>query len=286
MTEKTADVSIIAANYNNGQYLEEFVRSVSHSEVLPKELIIVDDGSTDNSIKLLEGFKDVGFLKVIKFEKNRGFCHALNEGIKIASGKYILRIDPDDIILPNRIATQFDFLEQNKDVDVVGSNVVYFNDETGKELLTSNFPIGHKQIAETYKRGEHGVQHPTTMIRAVVMKKYKYVQKNFRAEDYEIFAKMINDGHRFANIQKPLNKMRVHGNSVSSGIKLEVIKLTFRLRDEIFKTSTSDLQILFYYWHILNYKKFLIAKNPLAKFVFLTSSAFCYPSKFIKRLGA
>ncbi len=284
MTEKTADVSIIAANFNNGQYLEEFVRSVSNSNVLPKEMIIIDDGSTDDSLKILEGFKDVGFLKVIKFEKNRGFCHALNEGIKIASGKYILRIDPDDIILPNRIAIQFDFLEQNKDVDVVGSNVVYFNDKTGKELLTSNFPIGHKQIAETYKRGEHGVQHPTSMIRAVVMKKYKYIQENFRAEDYEIFAKMINDGHRFANIKKPLNKMRVHGNSVSSGIKLETIKLTYKLRDEIFNTSTPKLQILFYYWYILNYKKFLFTKTKLIKPFYLALSIFFYPSKFFKRL--
>ena len=284
MTEKTADVSIIAANYNNGQYLEEFVKSVTGSDVLPKELIIVDDGSTDDSLNILEGFKDIGFIKIIKFKKNLGFCHALNEGIKLATANYIMRVDPDDIVLPNRIATQFEFLEKHNDIDVVGSNVVYFKDETGKELLTSNFPIGHKQIEKTYRRGEHGVQHPTTMIKAVVMKKYKYVQENFKAEDYEIFARMIKDGHHFANIKKPLNKMRVHSNSVSSGINLDTIRLTYKLRDEIFNTCTPKLQIRFYYLYILNYKKFLFTKTKLMKPFYLALSIFFYPSKFIKRI--
>jgi len=280
----TASVSIVAANYNNGRYLKDFINSVSDSSVLPKELIIIDDGSTDDSLKILESFSRLAYLKIIKFEKNLGFCEALNAGIEIASGDYIMRVDPDDIVLKGRIKSQVEYLENHKEVDVVGSNVIYFHDDTGKVLIRSNFPIDHSSIKTKYLKGEHGVQHPSTMIRSAVMKQYKYVQDNFKAEDYEIFARMIKDGLHFANIYEPLTRMRVHGQSVSVSIQYSTIKLTYKIRDEIFGTSTTALQSCFYYWYILNYKKFLITKNVLMKPLYLVLSVLFYPSKFFKRL--
>ena len=284
MVKKTANVSIVAANYNNGRYLNDFIKSVDGSSILPKELIIIDDGSTDDSLDILNNFSKLEYLKIIQFEKNRGFCVALNAGIESATSNYILRVDPDDIILENRIKTQFDFLEKHKDIDVVGSNVTYFLDVTKKEILKSNFPIEHSLIKSKYFAGEHGVQHPSTMIRTGVMKKYKYVQKHFKAEDYEIFALMIKNGHKFANIKTPLTKMRVHGKSVSSNIKLETIELTYKIRDEIFGTSTSQLKIQFYYWYILNYKKFLFTNIKIMKPIYLALSIMFYPSKFFRRI--
>jgi glycosyltransferase involved in cell wall biosynthesis len=284
MAKKTVGVSIVAANYNNGRYLEEFINSINNSSVLPKELIIINDGSTDDSLKILVGFSKIEYLKVINFKKNRGFCVALNEGIESATGKYIMRVDPDDVILENRISTQIDFLEKNKEIDVVGSNVIYFHSETKNEIFRSNFPLGHQAIKSIFVSGEHGVQHPSTMIRAEVMKKYKYVQEYFKAEDYEIFARMINNGHKFANISEPLTKMRIHNQSVSSNIEYSTIKLTYKLRDEIFGTSTSSLNIRFYYWYILNYKKFLITQNLFLKPMYLTLSVMCYPAKLLKKI--
>ena len=284
MVKKTASVSIIAANYNNGSYLKDFINSISNSSLLPKELIIIDDGSTDDSIKILENFSYLEYLKIIKFKQNRGFCEALNAGIEVASGDYIMRVDPDDIVLKDRIKLQVDFLENHKEIDVVGSNVIYFHDDTGKVLNRSNFPIKHSSIKAKYLNGEHGVQHPSTMLRSAVMKQYKYVQDNFKAEDYELFARMIKDGHQFANIHEPLTRMRVHGQSVSVSIQYSTIKLTYKIRDEIFGTSSTVLQSRFYYWYILNYKKFLISKNILMKPFYLMLSIIFYPSKFFKRL--
>lgn len=284
MVKKTANVSIVAANYNNGKYLNDFIRSVDESSVLPKELIIIDDGSTDDSIKILEDFSKLEYLIIIKFDKNRGFCEALNEGIKTASADYILRVDPDDIIIETRIKTQFDFLEKNKDIDVVGSNVIYFHNDTKKEVFRSNFPTDFPSIKSSFIRGEHGVQHPSTMIRAKVMKQYKYRQENFKAEDYEIFALMIKDGHKFANINEPLTKMRIHDLSVSSNISYSTIKRTYMIRDEIFSTSTKPLKIHFYYWHILNYRKFLITRNKIMIPLYLSLSILFYPSKFFRRI--
>jgi len=284
MSKKTANVSIIAANYNNGRYLEDFIVSVNNSTVLPKELFIINDGSTDDSLKILDDFSDLSYLRIINFEKNRGFCVALNTGIESATGDYIMRVDPDDIIQKNRISTQVDFLEKNKEIDVVGSNVIYFHSDTKKEVSKSNFPLEQQAIKSTFIRGEHGVQHPSTMIRAKVMKQYKYVQENFKAEDYEIFARMINDGYKFANISEPLTKMRIHSQSVSSNIAYDTIKMTYKIRDEIFGTSSSILKTRFYYWYILNYKKFLITPNLLLKPMYLALAILSYPSKLIRKI--
>ena len=284
MMKETASVSIIAANYNNGKYLKDFIGSVNESSVLPKELIIVDDGSLDESINILNGYSDLKYLKILKFDKNRGFCKALNLGIKSATGDYIMRVDPDDVVLKDRIKTQVDYLEKNKDIDVVGSNVIYFHNDTKKEVFRSNFPVDHTSIQSTYLKGEHGVQHPSTMIRASVMKKYKYLQENVKAEDYEIFARLIKGGHKFANIKEPLTRMRIHSQSVSSNIKYKTIKRTYEIRDKIFKISTNPLKIRFYYWYILNYRKFLITRHKIMKPVYLALSVMFYPSKLLKRI--
>ena len=282
--KETVSVSIIAANYNNGKYLKDFIGSVNESSVLPKELIIVDDGSLDESIDILNGYSDLKYLKILKFDKNRGFCKALNLGIKNATGDYIMRVDPDDIVLKDRIETQVKYLEKNKDIDVVGSNVIYFHNETKEEVFRSNFPTEHSSIKSTYLKGEHGVQHPSTMIRASVMKKYKYLQENVKAEDYEIFARLIKGGHKFANIGQPLTRMRIHSQSVSSNIKYKTIKRTYEIRDKIFKISTNPLKIRFYYWYILNYRKFLITRHKIMKPVYLALSVMFYPSKLLKRI--
>jgi glycosyltransferase involved in cell wall biosynthesis len=283
MVKPTASVSIIAANYNNGRYLADFIGSIDQSTVLPKELIIIDDGSTDESLNVLGDFSSLSYLRIIKFERNRGFCIALNEGVKVATGEYIMRADPDDIITKDRIKIQVEFLESHKDIDVVGSNVMYFSNLTKKNLCKSNFPLNHASILKEYRNGDHGVQHPSTMIRARVMKKYVYDQKNVKAEDYELFARMIHDGYKFANIAQPLTKMRVHSQSVSSNIRYDTVKRTFEIRDEIFGTSTSKIKMKLYYYYISNYKKFLNSNNLGLKMFFLMASIICNPMKILKR---
>ncbi len=282
--KKTADISIVTANYNNGKFLDAFFESILNSSVLPEELIFVDDGSTDNSLKVIEKYKTLPFLKVIAFKENRGFCHALNAGLEAASGKYILRIDPDDIMLKNRIKIQTNFLDEYTNIDVVGSNVVYFDSRSGKKLMVSNFPADHKQIEKEYLKGDHGVQHPTVMIRTEVMKKYRYDQKNVLAEDYEIFAKMIKDRHLFANIREPLVKMRIHGTSAGSNIKYETIKRTFELRHEIFGIPYNRFQVKSYYLFMLNYRKFLITDNRLKKPFYLGTAVLFNPQKLFNRI--
>ncbi len=281
--KNTVSVSIIAANYNNGQFLHDFIQSIINSTVLPEELIIIDDGSTDNSLSILDDYQYLDFLKPIRFQQHIGLTAALNAGLDVAKGKYIMRADPDDILLPNRIERQFKFMEENEDVDIAGANVIYFNDKDKKEINVSNFPLTHKGIVKAYQRGEHGLHHPTIIAKSAVYQLYRY-QKVFPGEDYEIFSRMVSDGKRCANLKEPVNLMRIHGSSSTSNLKFEAIRQTFEFRDKIFRTKTSKWWIYVYYQHILHYRSYQITKKLIPKYFHLFISCMMYPSKAWRKL--
>ena len=288
MKSKTVDVSIVAANYNNGRYLIEFIDSILNSTVKPRELIIVNDGSTDDSLEILEEYKHNDSITIINFDKNKGLADATNAGLEQANGKYIMRVDPDDILVPNRIEIQFNYLEQNAIIDILGSNVEYFSDHTGCVITKSNFPQTHSDIAKAILKGEHGVQNATTMIKADVLKQYKYYKDpellaGFEI-DYEIFARMLKDGYKFANLNESLLKVRIHGQSLSSNLKINTIRKTFEYRDRIFNTRTSKLKILSYYIHMRNYRNYLISENKLMKLYYLFIAVLFYPAKLYRRI--
>lgn len=279
-----ADVSIIVPNFNNGRYLSAFINSVLNSTFHPLELIVIDDGSMDDSIKILENFRHISFLKPIHFEKNKGLTAALNAGLDICSGKYVMRADPDDRLSPQRIEKQFLYMETHHEIDVLGCNTIYFNGVTGKEINRSNFPERHENIVKAFKRGDHGIQHPTAFVKGEVYRKYRY-QEIFPGEDYELFSRMVRDGYRFGNIREPLYYMRVHAESATSNLKPEHIYTTFKFRDQVFGTKTPKWKIWFYYQYMLNYRKFQRSDHALAKAWHLSLAALCHPSKVINRLA-
>ena len=282
--KKNYNISIVAANYNNGQFIGEFIDSIINSTMHPHELIIADDGSTDNSLKILDNYKHLSFLKVIKFAENKGFTAALNKGIETASGKYIMRADPDDIMLPDRVEKQYNYLEAHDNIDVVGSNAVYFNSDTKQNINQTNFPVSYAEIKKTYLKGEHGVLHATVCAKTYLFKKYKYGHI-FPAEDYDIFARMIKDGNKFANMPEMLYKIRVHTRSSTSNIKLSDIKQTFEFRDKIFGTNTSNLKTILYFNYIRFYRKYQLTHNIILRYIYLLFAVCFYPQKLIKRLN-
>lgn len=276
------DVSIVCANYNNGRYLNQFIFSIEQSSVLPKELIIVDDGSTDNSIEILSTYT-LPYLKVIVLKINQGFANALNVGVSEATSKYILRVDPDDLLEKSRIKKQFSFLEENKDVGMLGSNALYFHGENNKIVGSSKFPLLFHEIKRRYVFGEHGVMHGTVMGKSTLFKKFQYVQENVPAEDYEIFAKMINDGVKFANLEERLTKVRIHENSVSNFLPKSTYIKMFSIRDTIFNKNTSWLKLNSTYYCNYFYRKYKYNRQAI-RVVYLFISITLRPDKLWRRL--
>ncbi|MEN3748067.1 glycosyltransferase [Sphingomonas sp. HF-S3] len=281
---KISEVSVVCANYNNAPYLDDFFTAFEVSTLSPKELIFVDDGSTDDSLVIARRFAGrLPYLEIVPLECNQGFGNALNAGIERATGQFIMRIDPDDIMLPDRIEVQHELLASGR-CDVVGSNAEIFHSDTGKVLGTTNFPLTHDEIDAKIRAGEHGVLHPTVMGLTKFFKSEPYVQAHVPAEDYDVFARMLVAGARFANVDRVLTRYRVHQKSASNILPFSTIETTFMLRDNIFNTRTPRWRVIAYFVHIKFYRRYLFANEPMRRMIFLCISTLFYPSKLWSRL--
>ena len=117
-------ISIILPTFNAEKYLEKTIFSIISQNYKNFELIIVDNKSTDNTINIVHKFKKINLIIINKKTKN--LAEALNLGIGVSNGKYIARIDADDLIRKNRFVKQVEFLENNLDYDIVGTNALRF----------------------------------------------------------------------------------------------------------------------------------------------------------------
>jgi glycosyltransferase involved in cell wall biosynthesis len=286
MEKGLADVSIVVANYNNGKYISKFISSVISSTFLPKELILVDDGSQDDSIAQIISFlNDNNFIQLIRFPQNKGFAHALNEGVRLASGKYIMRVDPDDYLHPERIERQYKFLESNQQVDVLGSNIFYFDSASGKVVFYSNVPLDHAQIVKTFQSGNCGIIHGSMMCKSTLMKQFKYDQKSVPAEDYELFSLMLKVGYKSGNLPDALTYVRIHINSISNDLPFDTIRKTFELKHRIWNTKTDLLTVKRTHLYLYYYRKFLFTKGG-QKYIYLFLAVLFNPMKLFARLTA
>lgn len=284
ITNPEVDISLICANFNNGAYLDEFINSILTSSFIPKQIIIVDDGSTDESRQILQHYSEIKPFDIIFLNENHGFANALNIALNKVSSTYTARADPDDILHPERFEKQLKFLTENPNISGIGCNVEYFL--TGKKeiLHVSNFPENPDTIKKLYHKGEHGIQHPTLMIRSDIIKKFRYCQEAVPAEDYLLIAQMIKEGYTFANLRKPLYKMRIHPQSISSRLQYSTIRKTFAYRDKLFETKTHEFRKRTYYIHIKNYRNYMLSQSPILKYYHLLMSVLFYPGKAIKRI--
>ena len=279
-----ADVSILTANYNNGKYIEELIRSVLTSTMLPIQFIIVDDGSTDNSVEIIKSYSSqYDFIELIKLEKNQGFANALNAGLKQVRGCFVLRVDADDYVAPDRLEKQYLFMLEHTEIGVLGSNVRYFDAVSGKMLFDSHVSHSHRSIWDDFLSASCGIIHGSTLIRTSVFKKYEYNQKNVPAEDYELFSKMLKDGVKMYNLPMTLTFVRVHSNSVSNFLPYQTIQKTYSIAQQIWGIGYSKVEMRLKYLHLKYYRRFLFESHKLKKLYFISFSAILCPKKILKR---
>lgn len=204
-------ISVIMPVFNGAAFLEEAIESILNQTYSHLEFIILDDGSTDPSLDIIKGFEDPR-IKLLVSEKNRGIIHQLNKGVGLAAGKYIARMDADDISKANRLQLQCDFLEQNSDIDLVGSQAVYI-DEKGRKLgKTSNLPTNAETI-RIYSLFYSPFVHPAVFGRTEVFKENAYVPE-VAAEDQYLWVKILNR-HKAANLPHPLLYHRSHRHNIT-----------------------------------------------------------------------
>lgn len=279
------DVDLISANYNNSEYLEDFFDSLLSSSDMPARIIFVDDGSTDDSLLVAKKYEcQLPGLQLICLPKNVGFANALNEGLRASSAKYIMRLDPDDLIHPDRIRKQYEFLERNPGVAVVGTQAEYFHSATKQYLGSTNMPVGQELISAAYLRCDNGVLHGTTMFRRSCIEDIVYRQKDVPSEDYSFFGRIMARGYNFHNIDQELIKVRVHSKSVSNDIRFSTIEKVHILRQEIFGIPKRNLFLLADFISMRFYRKYLYERSLLLRLLYVSIAALFAPQKAVSRV--
>ncbi len=217
---KTPIISVIMPVYNTAKYLNEAIESILNQTFTDFEFIIIDDCSTDGSLEIIKSYDDKRII-LIENEFNKGYVFGLNYAISIARGKYIARMDSDDISVSYRFKRQFDFLEENTRVTICGSFM-----EIVHNYEPINYPISHDEIKVQFLDNSC-LAHPSVMFRKsfIIENNLIYDENMTPAEDYDLWTKIASINAFFSNIPERLVKYRVHENQISS------IKETQRIRN-------------------------------------------------------
>ena len=207
-------VSVLMPVFNGREYLAEAMSSILNQTFLNFELLVLDDGSTDESLRILREFEALDSRVRVAARENKGLIVTLNELVAQARGKYIARMDADDVALPDRLAIQLDFLEKNPGVVCVGGSFEII-DGLGRYLTTFIQPSANVEIQGLMLAGHVVINHPTIMVRSVSIRAVGgYDTRYEAAEDYDLWFRIGEIGE-LANLNEVVLKYRLHANSVS-----------------------------------------------------------------------
>lgn len=229
-------VSIIMSVYNGEQYLSIAIDSILNQTFTDFEFVIINDYSTDQSKAIIQSYADERIV-YLENEKNIGLAASLNKGIAIAKGKYIARMDDDDVAFPERLQRQVAFLEENREIGLLGTYAEIGGKQTGLRK--------HSEYSDELKvRTFFSCQfcHPTVMIRKEVLDQnnLRYNEAFSTAQDYDLWSRMLKCTD-FATLPDVLLKYRTHDKQVSVSKRQLQIEAT----TDIYEQMVSSLNLQF-----------------------------------------
>lgn len=204
-------ISVILPVYNGEKYIKQSVDSILSQTFTNFELIIIDDGSKDKSVEIIESYTDTR-IRLIKNSTNRGTIESLNIGIKESRADFIARMDQDDISFPQRLQVEYDFLINNRHIAIVGSWSYIINKDGDKLRIYKN-PETWDVIKYELMFGNKLV-HPSIMMRKSIIMKMGMYEKGCITEDYNLYSRLVHI-YGLANIPTPLIYYRQHEESVT-----------------------------------------------------------------------
>ena len=250
-------VTVILPVYNCEKYLSQSIESIINQTYHNIEIIIINDGSSDCSIDIINKFKNIDNRIIIVSRENKGLIYSLNQGISIARGKYICRMDSDDIAMPDRVFKQVNFMELNPHIGVCGSWAELFGENVSNRIL--KHPPSNERMKPELLFSVCFI-HPSTIIRKSIMIDNGILyDSNFRSvEDYHLWV-VLSDLTEYHNLPEVLLKYRYVAESVSRvadrepfGNRFENVKKIFSIQLHKIGKYNSDTE---------NILHFIVASN-------------------------
>ena len=207
-------ISVLMPVYNVEEYVAQAIESILAQTFGDFELIFIDDGSTDASLKILEAYAAKDKRIRLTSRENQGISRTRNELLAKAKGKFIAVMDSDDIALPDRFARQIEFLQRESDVVCVGGARELI-DEKGRLLTYIEDPEHNDQIQQLLLAGHCCICQSSAMIRrSALLKVGGYDESMHPAEDLDLWLRLGEVG-KLANLKDKVVKYRLHQNSAS-----------------------------------------------------------------------
>lgn len=285
---KSPKISVILPVYNGAKYLRESIESIRNQTFSDWELIIVNDGSNDNSATIAQTISAVEpRIRYFEHSQNKGLPCTLNTGLQQIRGKYIARMDQDDISLPNRFKEQYYFLEKNSDIFLVGGGYAPFNEQGHRINIfhpSSSMEIAWKFVTNTY------FCHPSVMFRREITDTIGGYP-NTGAEDFSFFSKIVRK-YKCSNLQKVVIRYREHSDNLSHQTKDKILasaKSTYYDNFLFYMGNLLDAEIYYRYRteNILPFKYFLKVNrinNTICHNIKVQYRISCFSIEYLKLL--
>lgn len=276
----TPMVSVIMSVYKEPEYmLRESIESILEQTLIDFEFIIVLDNPGYSGNELVKEYeKNDERIIIIANEDNRGLTVSLNEALSIARGKYIARMDADDISEKNRLKIQLEYMENNPEITVVGSYVDVFEDQNSKRHcsgMTNNTDDDEvNKIRMLFCNA--GVTHSTAFIRRKFLeeKKITYDENMKKSQDYGLWTDIVINGGRVRTIQQILLRYRIHKGQITnvcSAEQKECFKYNVKKQIDLMGIQLSPKEIDLHYtiYHIskcIDVKEYDLYLDKLLKY--------------------
>lgn len=211
-------VSVIIPNYNTAHYLSDSIDSVLQSNFKDYEIIVVDDGSVDDTPEVVKKYGHLENFSCI-FQQNKGLAGARNTGIKSAKGDYLVFLDSDDIILPDKLFLQSDFLDKNPDYEAVYSSSVFYKDGESNFKIATHFPNYYDYILKPLLFGNFIHVNAIMVKRAAVIEVGLFDEKLRELEDWDLWLRLSLVECKFHHQDFVLSEVRLRKGSMTSNQK-------------------------------------------------------------------
>lgn len=225
-------ITVLMPVFNGEKYLKGSIQSILDQTFTNFEFIIVDDCSTDSTPQILETFAD-NRIQIIRNTKNLGISSSLNIGIKASSGRYIARSDADDISLPERLEKQYNFMNENPQIGILGTGYYVIDEFDVEEDTTYIYPQDPVEIRWKLLAGPV-LPHPTVMLRknVLIANNLLYNEEYSVTQDYELWCRIIQFTEG-TNFPQALVKYRHHHNAKSKAQSNLQEKLRLKVSAEL-----------------------------------------------------